>query len=107
MRRTVPLYSWSFAPDPGWVRRYSGQAEILDYLRETARETGVRDHVRTGIEVTGADFAKSTLTWQVHTATGETFEADLTSSISSDDNLAWCLRATTTSSCRGSVALTP
>ncbi len=72
-----PLYSWSYAPNPDWARRYSGQADILAYLQRTARETGVADRVRTGMEVTGADFDEESLTWRVRTASGETFEADL------------------------------
>jgi len=31
-----PLYSWSWAQNPGWRRRYSGQQEILHYLRRAA-----------------------------------------------------------------------
>ena len=31
------LYSYSWAPHPGWSRRFAGQAEILDYVREVAR----------------------------------------------------------------------
>jgi len=27
------LYSFSFAPNPGWTRRYSPQGEIQEYLR--------------------------------------------------------------------------
>jgi len=32
-----PLYSWSWAPNPDWSRRYSRQPEILAYLRATAQ----------------------------------------------------------------------
>ena len=37
------LYSWSFAPNPGWPHRYSRQDEILGYIRRTARELGALD----------------------------------------------------------------
>ena len=30
------LYSYSFSPNPAWSRHYSRQAEILDYLQQTA-----------------------------------------------------------------------
>src|ERR1700754_4719821 len=32
----APLYSFSFAPNPDWSRRFPPQREILDYLRATA-----------------------------------------------------------------------
>ncbi len=32
------LYSFSFAPNPGWSRMFAPQAEILAYLERTARE---------------------------------------------------------------------
>ena len=35
-----PLYSWSWASNPDWGRRYSPQPEILDYIRRTAAEDG-------------------------------------------------------------------
>ena len=35
-----PLYSWSWAHNPAWGRRYSGQQEILDYLRRAAGDEG-------------------------------------------------------------------
>src|SRR6478735_5375141 len=50
------LYSWSFAPNPGWPHRYSRQDEILAYIERTAGELGVLDLVRTGVEVTEAAY---------------------------------------------------
>jgi cation diffusion facilitator CzcD-associated flavoprotein CzcO len=70
------LYSWSFAPNPTWGHRYSRQAEILEYMRRVAADLGVRDLVRTGVEVTGAAYDEDTATWRVETATGETLTAD-------------------------------
>src|SRR5213082_352995 len=40
------LYSFSFAPNPGWSRTYSKQPEIWAYLRRTAEEFGVLPHIR-------------------------------------------------------------
>ncbi len=71
------LYSWSFAPNPAWARRYPGQPDILDYLQRTAAETGVLDHVRTGTGVTAAAYDEASGTWRVTTTTGETFEAEI------------------------------
>ena len=72
-----PLYSWSWAPNPDWGRRYGGQAEILDYLRRAAADEGLLDLVRTSTEVTAAAYDESSATWQVTTGDGETLEADL------------------------------
>lgn len=69
------LYSWSFAPNPEWPRRYSGQADILDYIDTVARAEGVRDLVRCGVEVTGARYDETTATWTIST-TSETYTAD-------------------------------
>ena len=35
------LYSFSFAPNPGWTHSYSRQPEILAYLRHCARHFGL------------------------------------------------------------------
>ena len=70
------LYSWSFAPNPGWPRRYSGQADILRYIQNVATEQGVRDLVRFGTEVTGAAYDDATATWSVTSADGARFTAD-------------------------------
>ena len=69
-----PLYSWSWATNPAWSRRYSAQAEILDYIRRTAAERGLRDLVRTGVEVTGLCWDDG---WQVTTADGTVYAADV------------------------------
>jgi cation diffusion facilitator CzcD-associated flavoprotein CzcO len=70
------LYSWSFAQNPGWSRRYAGDAEIRAYIERVATELGVRDLVRTGVEVTAAAYDEDSATWRVETSTGETLTAD-------------------------------
>jgi cation diffusion facilitator CzcD-associated flavoprotein CzcO len=69
-----PLYSWSWAPNPEWGRRYSAQPEILDYLRHTAAADGLADLVHTGTEVTALTYDGGV--WRVTTTTGE-LEADV------------------------------
>ncbi|MCT1514983.1 flavin-containing monooxygenase, partial [Dietzia cercidiphylli] len=71
------LYSYSFHRKTDWGRRYAEQPDILSYIRETADRYGLRDKVRTGIEVTSATFDEDTATWTVLTASGESFEADV------------------------------
>jgi cation diffusion facilitator CzcD-associated flavoprotein CzcO len=69
-----PLYSFSYEPRTTWPRRFSGQADIVDYLRATARKYGVDQHIRYGTEVTAAAFENGR--WTV-TAGGETEEFDV------------------------------
>jgi cation diffusion facilitator CzcD-associated flavoprotein CzcO len=66
------LYSFSFAPNPDWSRSFSGQTEILDYLRRTAARSGVAPLVRFGHEVTAARWDAAAGRWQV-TSTGGAF----------------------------------
>lgn len=40
------LYSYSFEPNPNWTRSYPGWAEILEYLKHTARKYGLYQHIR-------------------------------------------------------------
>ncbi len=70
------LYSWSFAPNPRWERRYSGQADILRYINRVVDERGLRDRIRCGVEVVGAAYDESTATWTVTTAAGDALTAD-------------------------------
>lgn len=71
------LYSYSFARKTDWGRRYAEQRDILGYIHDTADRFGLRDLVRTGVEVTSARYDDSTAGWRVETSTGETFEADV------------------------------
>ncbi|WP_459710703.1 flavin-containing monooxygenase [Actinophytocola sp. KF-1] len=71
------LYSYSFAPNRTWPRRYSEQPDILAYLRRTAAAEGVLDRVRFGAEVTGAAFDESRGVWRVDVAGGGTVTADV------------------------------
>ncbi len=72
-----PLYSWSWAPNPRWGRRFSQQPEILAYLRRSAAREGLLDLVRTGQQVTEVVLDEADGTWSVQTAAGETYVADL------------------------------
>jgi cation diffusion facilitator CzcD-associated flavoprotein CzcO len=67
------LYSFSFAPGPGWSRRYPPAGEIWAYLRRCAERYGVEPHIRYGTEMTGAEVDPAG-GWRVHTRAGETIE---------------------------------
>ncbi|WP_405136673.1 flavin-containing monooxygenase [Nocardia sp. NBC_01388] len=72
-----PYYSYSFAPNLEWPRRFSRQADILRYIREIVDEYGLRPHIRFGTEVTAAAFDTGNGRWAVDTNTGIRYEADV------------------------------
>ncbi|HEU4567004.1 MAG TPA: NAD(P)/FAD-dependent oxidoreductase [Marmoricola sp.] len=65
------LYSFSFALNPGWSRSFSPQPEIQAYLQRTARESGVLDRFRFGVEVRDAAWDHDACCWQVSTSAGD------------------------------------
>lgn len=71
------LYSYSFSRKTDWNRRYAEQPDILAYIHETAERFGLRDLVRTGVEVASAEFDENSASWRVLSTAGETFEADV------------------------------
>ncbi|CAM2810142.1 4-hydroxyacetophenone monooxygenase [Mycobacterium intermedium] len=71
------LYSYSFARKNDWKRRYAEQPDILSYINDTADRFGLRGLIRTGVEVTSAEYDDSTVTWRVTTSNGDTYEADV------------------------------
>jgi cation diffusion facilitator CzcD-associated flavoprotein CzcO len=64
------LYSFSFAPNPGWSETYSRQAEIRDYLRSLADEFGVREKVRLNCTVNGIEWDEKLGGWTIETSDG-------------------------------------
>ena len=61
------LYSFSFAPNPGWSRSFSPQPEIFQYLRRVAAQEGVTGKIRFNAEVTGARWDPAARLWRVET----------------------------------------
>jgi len=70
------LYSFSFAPNPGWTRTYPLQAEIWDYLRQCADRYGLGPHLRHGHEVRSAIWDEAAARWRIETSAGS-FSADV------------------------------
>jgi len=64
------LYSFSFAPNPGWSQTYSPQPEIRDYLRGVADRFGIRPHVRLNHTATSAAWDEEAGRWVVETDQG-------------------------------------
>ena len=64
------LYSYSFAPNPGWTRTYSRQAEIRDYLRDCVERYRLGPHLRLGVEVGECGWQEAEGRWLLETASG-------------------------------------
>ncbi|WP_458687545.1 flavin-containing monooxygenase [Nocardia tengchongensis] len=64
------LYSFSFAPNPNWSRRFASQPEIGAYLRRCADEFGVRPYIRFGCELQRAEWDHKAQIWRVETSRG-------------------------------------
>ncbi|MFP5218661.1 MAG: flavin-containing monooxygenase [Actinomycetes bacterium] len=71
------LYSFSFAPKADWSRRFAPQGEILQYLRDVAREFDVLRHVRLRTEVLSASFDEQRARWSLDLSDGTVHEADV------------------------------
>jgi cation diffusion facilitator CzcD-associated flavoprotein CzcO len=71
------LYSLSFAPHPGWSRRFSPGAEIQTYLEDVARRHDVLDRVRFDSDVERAVFDESTGRWRLEIGGGVEIESDV------------------------------
>lgn len=66
------LYSYSFAPNPGWSRSFSPQPEIQQYLRTVAERSGVLDRFRFGVRFCLASWDAETNRWRIETSAGPT-----------------------------------
>ncbi len=64
------LYSFSFAPNPGWTRSFSPQPEIQAYLQRCARDFGILPHVRFHHEVRDAAWDDGARRWRIQTSAG-------------------------------------
>ena len=71
------LYCYSFEPNPDWTRKFSLQPEIRRYLEHCAAKYGVRDHIRFGVEMSGASFDEREGAWRLRTSAGESITANV------------------------------
>lgn len=69
------LYSFSFEPRANWSRKYSGQAEILDYLQHCVTRYGLAPRIRCNAALAAADYDEATGLWCLCLADGETLRA--------------------------------
>jgi cation diffusion facilitator CzcD-associated flavoprotein CzcO len=71
----APLYSYSFAPNPDWSRRFPPRSEILAYLEHCVADLGLTGAIRFGATVTEARWTGSH--WKITCADGTVLAADL------------------------------
>ena len=69
------LYSYSFAPNPGWSHQFSPGDEIEGYFERVADDYGVTPRIRFGEEVTRTEWRDGR--WHLETGAGRTDEADV------------------------------
>ena len=65
------LYSFSFAQNPAWSRKYPRQDELLAYTRQVADTFGLVPHVRLGAGLLAARWDQAAGLWRLQTAAGE------------------------------------
>jgi cation diffusion facilitator CzcD-associated flavoprotein CzcO len=68
------FYSYSFALNPEWSRRYAPGAEIRDYFENVARRYGVDARIRFGKEIVRCERVDGR--WQLRASDGSENEAD-------------------------------
>ena len=69
------FYSYSFAPNPDWSRRFSPGAEIQAYFERVAQRYDVVSRIRFGTEITRCEFGSGR--WILRAADGSTDHADV------------------------------
>ncbi len=71
----APVYSFSFAPNPDWTRRFASAPEIQAYMQRVAARFGLLAHLRLDTRITEARFEASTGHWQLATERGDSLRA--------------------------------
>lgn len=71
------FYSFSFAPNPDWSRKWAKQPEILDYFEGLVDQFSLGGNLHLETEVAEATWSDSDCRWSVRTTDGDTFEAEV------------------------------
>jgi len=69
------LYSYSFALNPNWSRRFSPSDEIRGYVEDVVKRYDLEKHIRPHTEILSAVFDEATALWHAKTKGGESFTA--------------------------------
>jgi cation diffusion facilitator CzcD-associated flavoprotein CzcO len=64
------LYSFSFAPNPGWSRVFSRQPEIRAYLERVTDDFGVRPHLHVDTDLVAGAWDDQAMLWRLETSRG-------------------------------------
>ena len=71
----APVYSFSFAPNPGWKQRFAAAPEIQAYMQQVAERHGLLAHLRLATRLSEARFDEATGHWHFATDHGDTLQA--------------------------------
>ncbi len=69
------LYSFSFAPNPRWSRKFSPQPEILAYLKNCVEQYGLKPYIRYNTEIIHTEFLEDQAIWQLTDRAGNRLTA--------------------------------
>ncbi len=69
------LYSFSFAPNPDWTRRYAPRTEIQAYLESLVDRFRLEAHIRVRTGITQATWSEREQRWQLNDASGRKWRA--------------------------------
>jgi len=84
------LYSFSFAPNPDWSRRFAPRAEIQAYLERVVRDRNLTDRIELDCRIERAYWDESARRWVLEDAHGRHWTADvLVSAIGGLSRPAW------------------
>ena len=68
----APAYSFSFAPNPRWTRRFASAPEIQRYQQSLVERHGLLAHLRLNTRLTDARFDEASGQWHFQTEGGDT-----------------------------------
>ena len=71
------LYSYSFALNPHWSRKWAEQKEILAYFESFADKNDLRRHIVFNTAITKATFDAKSSCWTLRTSQGKRLVADI------------------------------
>ena len=69
------LYSYSFVPNPGWPRSFSGSRDILAYIHEMVDQFELMPLIHFNKNVTGASFDEAQGVWTIKLQRGKAYKA--------------------------------
>ena len=71
------LYSLSFAPNPGWTRRFAPRAEIQHYLQHLSERFDLEAHLELGCGIEKATWNAGERVWELHDSQGRAWRAEI------------------------------